>query len=346
MQKENFCVDLEAALQTHFGHTEFRPFQEQIIRSVLAGQDTLGVLPTGAGKSLCYQLPSLLLPRPTLVISPLIALMKDQLDGLPPALYPQATLLNSSLDRDEAARRTAAIAAGEIRLIYAAPERLRQESFLRLLEEVGLSLVVVDEAHCVSVWGHDFRPDYLFIRKALERFDPREPVDADDPEGSPMPDATARPVLLALTATATPEMQGEIGRQLGRELEQVIAPAFRSNLHFEAIPCANADAKMQRLAELCKEVPGSAIIYANSRDRCERLAEFLRRQRLPAAHYHAGMERDERQAAQEAFMLDRTRAALALRRHRQAASRSTMKLTVVVAEPPMLSVCTRFASST
>ena len=299
--------ELAAALQDHFGHTEFRPFQEQIIRAVLAGQDTLGVLPTGAGKSLCYQLPSLLLPRPTLVISPLIALMKDQLDGLPPSLYPQATLLNSSLDRDEAARRTAAIAAGEIRLIYAAPERLRQESFLRLLEEVGLSLVVVDEAHCVSVWGHDFRPDYLFIRKALERFDPVEPVDADDPEGSPMPDATARPVLLALTATATPEMQGEIGRQLGRELAPIIAPAFRPNLHFEAVPCANADSKMQRLADLCKAVPGSIIVYANSRDRCERLAEFLRRQRLPAAHYHAGMERDERQAAQEAFMLDRTR---------------------------------------
>ncbi|MCW3096574.1 MAG: ATP-dependent helicase, RecQ family [Chthonomonadaceae bacterium] len=274
---------------------------------MLAGQDTLGVLPTGAGKSLCYQLPALLLPRPTLVISPLIALMKDQLDGLPPSLYPQSTLLNSSLDRDEVAQRTEAIRAGEIRLIYAAPERLRQESFLRLLEEVGLSLVVVDEAHCVSVWGHDFRPDYLFIRKALERFDPVEPVDADDPEGSPMPDAAVRPVLLALTATATPEMQGEIGRQLGRELEPVIAPAFRPNLHFEAIPCANADAKMQRLADLCREIPGSVIVYANSRDRCERLADFLRRQRLPAAHYHAGMERDERQAAQESFMLDRTR---------------------------------------
>jgi ATP-dependent DNA helicase RecQ len=299
--------DLAAALQSHFGHTEFRPFQEQIIRSVLAGQDTLGVLPTGAGKSLCYQLPALLLPRPTLVISPLIALMKDQLDGLPPSLYPQSTLLNSSLDRDEVAQRTEAIRAGEIRLIYAAPERLRQESFLRLLEEAGLSLVVVDEAHCVSVWGHDFRPDYLFIRKALERFDPVEPIDADDPEGSPMPDATVRPVLLALTATATPEMQGEIGRQLGRALEPVIAPAFRPNLHFEAIPCSNADAKMQRLADLCREIPGSVIIYANSRDRCERLADFLRRQRLPAAHYHAGMERDERQAAQESFMLDRTR---------------------------------------
>lgn len=300
-------MDLAAALQTHFGHTEFRPFQEQIVRSVLEGHDTLGVLPTGAGKSLCYQLPSLLLPRPTLVISPLIALMKDQLDGLPPALYPQSTLLNSSLDREEIAERTERIRAGEIRLIYAAPERLRQESFLRLLEEVGLSLVVVDEAHCVSAWGHDFRPDYLFIRKALERFEPVEPTDADDPDGSPMPDALARPTLLALTATATPEMQVEIGQQLGRELSPVVAPAFRPNLQFEAIPCANADAKMQRLAELCRETPGAIIVYANSRDRCERLAEFLRRQHLPAAHYHAGMEREERQRAQEAFMLDRTR---------------------------------------
>ncbi len=297
-------MELEEALEQHFGHTEFRPFQEQIIRSVLEGKDTLGVLPTGAGKSLCYQLPALLLPRPTLVISPLIALMKDQLDGLPPSVYPQATLLNSSLDREEAERRIEAIASGQIRLIYAAPERLRQQGFLRLLDTVGLSLVVVDEAHCVGVWGHDFRPDYLFIRKALERFEPAEP---DDEDLYAPAEPAVRPILLALTATATPEMQDEIGNQLGRPLTPIIAPAFRPNLRFEAIPCANADDKMKHLAELCREIPGPVIVYANSRDRCERLADFLRRQKLPAGHYHAGMERDERQAAQEAFMLDKTR---------------------------------------
>src|SRR5579872_1756810 len=135
--------DLHAALREHFGFNSFRPHQEEIVRAALDGQDTLGVLPTGAGKSLCYQLPALMLPRPTLVISPLIALMQDQLDGLPPAIYPRATLINSSLETAEVKRRLAGIAAGEYSLIYAAPERLRQQEFIGLLRRIGLSLVVV-----------------------------------------------------------------------------------------------------------------------------------------------------------------------------------------------------------
>jgi ATP-dependent DNA helicase RecQ len=284
-------MELRAALASLFGHEEFRPYQEEIIGRVVEGRSVLGVLPTGAGKSLCYQLPALLLPRPTLVISPLIALMKDQLDGLPPAVYPQATLINSSLEPGELKRRLEAIGAGAYRLIYAAPERLRQRAFLHLLRRAGLSLVVVDEAHCVSVWGHDFRPDYLFIRRAVDALD--------------------RPPVLALTATATPEMQAEISRQLGRPLETVTAPTFRPNLRLEVVRCANADDKMRRLAELCQATPGSTIVYANSRERCEKLAIFLGRQGVRAVHYHAGLEREARQETQERFMLDRARVIVA-----------------------------------
>src|SRR5439155_8566275 len=151
----------------------------------------------------------------------------------------------------------------------------------------GLSLVVVDEAHCVSVWGHDFRPDYLFIRKALA---------ALSTEGS-------TPTLLALTATATPEMQGEIAGQLGRPLETVAASTFRPNLRLEVFRCANADDKMRRLADVCRETAGAAIVYANSRERCEKLSAFLNRQGLRAAFYHAGLEREARQQTQARFML-------------------------------------------
>src|SRR5207244_1814976 len=151
-QRRGQLNDLRAALQSVFGHDDFRPYQREIVERVMAGRDVLGVLPTGAGKSLCFQLPALLLPRPTLVISPLIALMKDQLDGLPPEVYPRATLVNSTLEPAEAARRVAAAAEGEYRLVYVAPERLRNRAFLHAIARAGLSRVVVDEAHCVSVW--------------------------------------------------------------------------------------------------------------------------------------------------------------------------------------------------
>ena len=158
--------------------------------------------------------------------------LEDQLDGLPPAIYPQATLINSSVELAELDRRLAGIEGGQYRLIYAAPERLRQLGFLRLLQRVGLSLVVVDEAHCVSVWGHDFRPDYLFIRKALQT----------------LAAAGHTPTLLALTASATREMQAEIAGQLGRPLETIAASVFRPNLRLEVFRSANADEKMRRLA--------------------------------------------------------------------------------------------------
>ncbi|GDX40653.1 hypothetical protein LBMAG21_09450 [Armatimonadota bacterium] len=320
-------MSLHESLELYFGHTEFRPFQEEIITQVMEGRDTLGVLPTGAGKSLTYQLPSLLLPRPTLVISPLIALMQDQLNGLPPAVYPYATLINSSVESEELKRRLNGIENGEFKLIYAAPERLRQQNFLRLLHRVGLSLVVVDEAHCVSAWGHDFRPDYLFIRKALETF--QESGDA--------------PTLLALTATATQEMQAEIAAQLGRDLKPINAPIFRSNLKLEVFRCANAERKMRRLSEICKETSGSAIVYANSRNRCEELSEFLNRLKIPAAYYHAGMEREERKATQERFMLGRVRIMVATVAFGMGVDKANVRLVVHFTLPESLESYTQEA---
>ena len=161
------------------------------MRAAIAGRDTLALMPTGSGKSLTYQLAAMLRPEPTLVLSPLIALMKDQVDKLPPQIAATATFVNSSLSPEETASRLAGVSSGETRLVYAAPERLRQSRFVDLLADVGIGLVVVDEVHCVSMWGHDFRPDYLFIRRGLE--------------------ALGEPTLLGMTATATPETARDIG---------------------------------------------------------------------------------------------------------------------------------------
>src|SRR5579884_3576303 len=188
---------LLAQLEAQFGHTGFRPGQREIIESVLAGHDTLALMPTGAGKSLCYQLPAMLLPGVTLVLSPLIALMKDQVDSLPEQVYAQSTLINSSLSAAEARQRLEQVRRGRIKLLYVAPERLRQRDFVQALATIDLSLVVVDEAHCVSMWGHDFRPDYLFIGRALAE--------------------AGRPAMLAMTATATPAVIEDMAGQLGRQ---------------------------------------------------------------------------------------------------------------------------------
>ena len=167
-------MDLHAPLRELFGFEGFRPGQEDVVRAALSGRDTLAIMPTGSGKSLTYQLAAALRPTPTLVLSPLIALMKDQVDKLPAALARTTTFVNSSLGTDEALARVASFVDGRVRLLYAAPERLRQEAFVRALRSANVGLVVVDEVHCVSMWGHDFRPDYLFIRRALSELG--EPV--------------------------------------------------------------------------------------------------------------------------------------------------------------------------
>ncbi|HYO50939.1 MAG TPA: ATP-dependent DNA helicase RecQ [Chloroflexia bacterium] len=284
-------LSLRAELTRLFGHERFQGMQEEVVAQVMAGTDTIAIMPTGAGKSLCYQLPAMLLPGATLIISPLIALMKDQFDSLPADVYGRTTFINSTLDLEELSKRVDDIIAGKYKLVYCAPERLRQQPFVHALRRARISLLVVDEAHCVSMWGHDFRPDYLFIGKCLPQL--------------------GHPTLLALTATATPQMRDEISQQLGRPLKPVVASVFRPNLFYEVEELADKEQKMRRLIEICKEERGPGVIYARSREDCEQLAAMLRRSGIQAAHYHAGMASDERTHAQESFMLDRVRVIVA-----------------------------------
>src|ERR687897_2288452 len=289
--------ELKPALRRLFGFEDFRPGQERVVRAAVEGRDTLALMPTGSGKSLTYQLAAMLRPTPTLVLSPLIALMKDQLDKLPPEVAEQSTLINSSLGQDEAARRLRDASQGRYKLLYVAPERLRQRSFLEAIVGIDIGLVVIDEVHCVSMWGHDFRPDYLFIRRALVSLSHGQP---------------GRPAILGMTATATPSTEREIAAALGREPEVVRTSVVRPNLRYDVELVDGEEARLRTLVRRLHELRGaSAIVYARSRRSCESLARTLRVHDLSAIHYHAGLEPEERSAAQEAFIEGRVQTVVA-----------------------------------
>ncbi|MCD6285965.1 MAG: RecQ family ATP-dependent DNA helicase [Anaerolineae bacterium] len=280
------------AVHDMFGFGKFLPGQMETMAHVLRGNNALTVLPTGGGKSLCYQVPAMLSDDGvTLVISPLIALMKDQVDSLPDLIRDRATTINSSLDGDTLRRRLDRAAQGEYRLLYAAPERLRQPAFLHALRRVSVNRLVVDEAHCVSVWGHDFRPDYLKLRDAWH--------------------VLGEPPILALTATAPPRVRLDIVRHLSPDQPMAIVTGdfARLNLQLEVFRAANKDSKLGRLVAFCKNTTGSGIVYADTRARCEQLATMLREQGVNAAHYHAGIQ--NRAEVQEAFMAGQTRVMVA-----------------------------------
>ena len=270
-------------LARHFGVPAFRPGQQPAIEHVLNGRDTLVVMPTGSGKSLIYQFSAVSLPGTALVISPLIALMKDQVDRLGERGI-SATYINSSLSSDEQVRRIRRMENGDWRLVYVAPERLRNQAFLTALKKVQVSLLAVDEAHCISQWGHDFRPDYLHLgamRKLLND-----------------------PVTVALTATATPEVQDDIVSQLRLPAAQRIVTGFaRPNLVFHVRPTPDLRAKLQGLRKLLGVVKGAGIIYVGTRREADELALTLESDyRIPSFVYHGGMDRRDRSAAQDAYL--------------------------------------------
>ncbi len=271
-------------LQQYFGYNHFRRGQEELIAQILSGRDVMGIMPTGAGKSICYQIPALMLEGLTIVISPLISLMQDQVNALRMNGIP-AAFLNSTLSEEDYRRVLSQVYRGEIRLLYAAPERLETESFLRIAESIHVSMVTVDEAHCVSQWGQDFRPSYLKIAEFLQLL----PV---------------RPRISAFTATATPEVCEDIVRLLGLNAPFTVTTGFdRENLYFGVQQPRN---KFHALMQIIAEHPGSSgIVYCISRRLVEQVCEELCDNGISATRYHAGLTDEERRSNQEAFLYDR-----------------------------------------
>lgn len=279
-------ADALTSLHEHFGFDDFREGQREVIAAVLGGKDAVVVMPTGSGKSLCYQLPAMMLDGATLVVSPLIALMKDQVDALKARDLP-ATFINSSLPEREQWARIESLRRGEFKLVYVAPERFRSSRFLGALQSISISLFAVDEAHCISTWGHDFRPDYLRLKHVIR--------------------SLAGTQTLALTATATPYVRSDIIEQLGLAKPETFVSGFdRPNLTIDVVHTEKERHKIAHIKRLAKAHDGSGIIYAATRKAVEQVAVELQGQGLSVSAYHAGLSDGARVKAQEEFMAGRT----------------------------------------
>jgi ATP-dependent DNA helicase RecQ len=289
-------VDLHSALRTYFGFSTFYPGQEEVVSRVLLGQDTLAILATGAGKSLTYQLPALMMPGTTVVVSPLIALMKDQLDVLRERGITDVIALNSTLSEDQEAQARERIASGAVKIVYTTPEKLEDQSFLALLQALDVPLFVVDEAHCISQWGHDFRPAYLALGAAVRQL--------------------GNPTILALTATATPSVREDILRQLGIESVRPLVRGFdRPNLVYESRRADKEADKLKILNALFvgdDALQGTGIVYTATIKNALEVQEHLTQELgIPAAVYHSKLHKEERTAVQNAFMGETIRAVVA-----------------------------------
>jgi len=275
--------EARGALRTYFGYDSFRQGQESLIEAILAQRDVLGIMPTGAGKSICYQIPAILLPGITLVVSPLISLMKDQVDALAENGIP-AALLNSTLTAAEMNRTCRDIEQGRYRIVYIAPERLESERFTQWLDRIQVSLIAVDEAHCISQWGHDFRPSYLSISRLTELLSPR-------------------PLIAAFTATATPEVREDIAERLQLRSPLKITTGYaRANLAFSVV--RSSDKRRELMRCLQAHAGEAGIVYASTRKEVEACHAYLQEQGISAGKYHAGLDEQERARTQDAFLRD------------------------------------------
>jgi ATP-dependent DNA helicase RecQ len=273
---------LLSALSRTFGYSSFRPHQQEIVESILAGRDVLGIMPTGGGKSLCYQLPAKMAAGTAVVISPLISLMKDQVDSAKENNM-NAAFLNSSLSSSQASAVYRKLETGSLDLLYISPERFAMDSFVNTLKSSKISFFAIDEAHCLSEWGHDFRPDYLSLAGIRDHF-PKAPI-------------------AAFTATATSQVQRDILAKLTlRNPLQVRASFNRPNLYYEVLPKREVNAQILSFLKEHPDEPG--IVYRTTRDAVEKTAAFLRSKKIDARPYHAGLSADERAANQEAFSKD------------------------------------------
>ncbi|MBY0496171.1 MAG: ATP-dependent DNA helicase [Cyanobacteria bacterium] len=278
----NSSAEVRATLKKVFGLDEFRPGQEEVVQSTLDGRNTLAIMPTGAGKSLCYQLPAVLLPGTTVIISPLIALMKDQCDKLV-ELGLAASQVNSAQTAQETRDAVDGIAAARHEFAITTPERFTQPEFLETLRGVEIDLVVVDEAHCISQWGHDFRPSYLELGRAIK--------------------SLGAPPVLALTATAPPQVIDDIRTQLDLpDLNVINTGTYRPNLKYEVISVESADDKQPQLLRLLNDIDGIGIVYTATVKHAEEIAELLQAHGIAAERYHGKVRAKERHDIQERFM--------------------------------------------
>ncbi|GAB3435290.1 RecQ family ATP-dependent DNA helicase [Massilia solisilvae] len=283
--------NIRKLLHSVFGIEHLRDGQQRVIDSVLDGKDTLAIMPTGSGKSLCYQIPARILEGMTIVVSPLISLMKDQLEKLQ-ELGVRAVQVNSSLSAEEEREALAAVENGECEIVFCTPERLAQADFVEVLRKVKIDIVVVDEAHCISQWGHDFRPAYIEMAASIE--------------------ALGRPPVLALTATATEDVIEDIGKQLNRPRLNVINTGiYRANLQYRVLQVTNADEKYAEALKLVRETEGVGIVYAATVKAAEEMHHILEEAGESVTIYHGQLRAAERKANQDQFMNDERRVMVA-----------------------------------